>query len=989
MLFSSYKLLRKITAVFGVLAILSPSLVPLQAGLFSAPKVPMPNANDFASDVEKRYDVNTESVKDQSQNMNVNGNKITAPQASIFFTPSDPEEGQKISARALPVYFATEAKDMYYTWYLQRAKCTRDNSPSQDKRKACDWNNDSKVNAEDWKIEAARVMAAGGFDANFASYGADTDNDGYKATFGGNSRVGMPNHCYFNDSRTGENYEILSQVSSTTFSGCTGEGRQAVCMEGIADIGPGEVTADATGGSGGSGGDPGSGGGGGTGGDSNVTGDTFEVTGTNDTVTGYPYCSTSGTIACVNGVPCCVADALTATACTQNITGTACTVDREDEGEDGSTGNCKHLFPRATGYFQSNGTFVTTGPHIAGDGDYGAAEERAWQTDPTDASTADDGDKDEANVVGLGQESFSWNFSRGDKVGVVVEGVSMITTKYDDSSSMIMWGFSKNKCNYRDHGGKIGSYQKKIKGYNVTIPTIAFDLNNCLEDNLVDPLEGGQATGLEVTLNATPNDPVNDSSGGNIGDVLSVSAVVNNSAQEVRSTYFDWKVYISKDGTANPTAAGGWENVNSYLIDKKILAQTKGNGLDSISLALNIPDADVGKYLQGGVGYLKFQVDAAENFSASGVNRRGKTDIVVKFISTSERIAAYIVIPEGAPTKLKLDEKKEICSGVVSPAEKDSGRILRTKLDAKLCRVIKNEIIGLKVIYPNDATAFTNFNWTINGLPLVCNASVSPSCSNEAQGGINFFPIIGNVGDVFTITVSATRNQDTIGTFSGEARPTLGEKTITLSRAFKIVDPGVSIVSADTDQAWPKVLGKYVDANGKQYTDYSTMSLQAFAGSTVKLRAEFTPDFLGSYAPPQIERSWAVDNEPVGDGTSNEISFATLKEPGDAYNVTLSSVYRPSALIRKALQDIWKISTLDSTEVYFKTETQLEHPEQVDLGKAGQNKYLALLSSYIPAPLLFSIRIFLSVGLIIFVTGFIFALIPSAPARPATFVRRR
>lgn len=960
---------------------LFPSFIPLQAGLFSTPKVPIPNGNDFASDMERRYHINTENIQDQGETLNVSENKKGTPQVSLFFTPSDPIDGQKITARAFPIYFSSESSDMYFTWYLQRKDCVENNSPSAAIRASCDRNGDNRINVEDWKIEAARIIATNGYDANYTNYATDTDNDGYEARFGGNSRVDVANHCYYHDNSKGENYELVGDAGSTSF-GCAA-GLQPVCMEANVSVDPGEFSASASGGtgtggsaSGGDGGGSGTGGGGGSasggtglGGASVIGGDTFDVTGDGDTVTGFPYCS-GGRVACITGTPCCVSNPSTANNCTVNITGGACSA--ETSGDSGPV--CKHLFPKPAGF-------------TSGDGNFGKDEERFWRTDPADPNTSDNGNKDEANVVGLGQEGFTWNYAQGDKVGVAVEGTSMIPTKHDDSSNMIMWAFSKNTCDYRKYGADTGNYQKSVRGYNVTIPTIDLSLNDCLEDNLVDPLQGGQGTGLEVELNATPTDPINDSTGGNTGDVITVTTSINNSSQELRSTFFDWKVYVSKDGTSSP--ASGWDNINAYLISKKMLTQTKGNGLDSLSLAMNFPDIDVRKYLSGGVGYLKFQVDVAENFSASGANRRGKSDVIVKFTSTAERIAAYIVNVNGDPARLSLNEQKEICSGTVNPADTEEKKIL-TKLDAKLCRVIKNEIIGLKVIYPNDANAFTNFNWTINGLPLVCNTQVSANCQNEAQGGINFFPIVGNVGDIFTITVSATRSQDVAGLFdTATLRPTVSEKNITLSRAFKIIEPGVSIASADTDQAWPKVLGKYIDTNGKQYTDYSKTTLQAFAGSTVKLKAEFTPDFLASYAPPQVERSWAVDGEAIGDGTSNQISFSTLKQPGDIYNVTLSSAYRPSSLTRKALQDIWKISALDSTEMYFKTETQLEHPEQVDLGKAGQNKYLALLSSYIPAPLFFAVRIFLSVGLIIFVTGFVFALIPNAPTRPASFARRR
>lgn len=943
---STRKILRSFLSGFLVLGVIAPSLAPLHAGLFSTPKIPTPS--DFTSDVERRYHINTENIQDQGETLNVSDNKKGTPQVSLFFTPSDPQEGQKITARSFPIYFSSDSSDMYFTWYLQRAACKKGSAPTSN----CDLNKDGRVSVEDWKIEAARIIASNGYDSNFNSYTSDTDNDGYQARFGGNSRVNVPNYCYYHDNTSGENYEIVEDVGDTTFDGCA-DG-QAVCMEGTVSVDPGEISASASGGS------------------SSAGGDTFEINSENDAVTGYPYCDASGVVGCITGTPCCVSNAVTANNCTVDITGTTCSASSSGS----SNPVCRHLFPKPSGF-------------TSGDGSFGADEEKFWQTDPNDPNTSDNGNKDEANVVGLGQESFTWNYSQGDRVGVVIEGASMTPTKHEDSSNMIMWGFSKNTCDYRKFNANTGAYQKNIRGYNVSIPTIDLNLNDCLEDNLVDPLEGGQATNLDIDLQATPDNPINDGSGSNSGDTVSVAASINNSAQELQSTYFDWKVYLSKDGTSNPSASG-WENITGWLSadSRKLLSQYKGNGLGSISVPLNFKDSNkaedliagkpLGTYTPSGVGYLKFQVNVAENFNTGGANRRGKSDVIVKFTSTSDRIGAYIVDISGEPARLSLSNK-EICSGTVNPADSQEKQIL-TKLDAKLCRVIKNEIIGLKVVSAEGT--LSNFSWTINGLPLVCNTQVSASCPSDTQGAINFFPIIGNVGDVFSITVSATKvGPPPVGAGVADA-VAVGGKAITLSRSFKIVEPGVLIETADENQAWPKVLGRYTDpSTGQTYPDLSKTTLQAFAGSTVKLKAAFTPDFLGSFIPPQVERSWAVDSESVGDGSSNEISFATLKEPGEIYNVTLTSVYRPSTLTRKALLDIWNISSLDTTEIYFKTETQIEHPEQVDLGQAGTNKYLALLSSYLPAPLLFSIRVFLSVGLIIFVTGFLFALIPNAPAR--------
>lgn len=939
--FLKKSVLNRLVSFLLLVGLFVPSLLPVQAGLFSGPSVKVPSSSDFATDMERRYHVNTESVQDQGETMNVAGGKGMTPEVSIFFSPNDPKEGEKITAKAFPIYFMNESSEMYFTWYLQRSGCEKNNSPSSTQRTNCDRDGNGRIDVEDWKIDAARIIAGNGFDSTFAVYSSDTDSDGYSARFGGDNRVNTPNHCYYHDNSTGENYELVDDVGSTTYNSClTG---QVVCMVGNSSVGTGTY-------------------------DPITGGDTFAVTGTDDTVSGYPYCSSAGTIACVTGTPCCVSDATTATSCTTNITATTCSA----ESSGSSNPVCKHLFPRVS---------------TSGDGSFGASEEQFWGTDPSDPNTSNNGNKDEANIVGLGQDSFTWNYVKGDKVGVVVEGTSMLTTKHADSSNMIMWAFSKNNCKL---DGDTGSYQKNIKGYNVVIPTTDMDLNDCLEDNLVDPVQGGQATNLEVNLSATPDDPINDSTDGNNGDAIRVNATVNNSSQGDNRTYYDWKVDISRNGTPNP-APGDWININSALNnlpgDRKLLSPVKGTGINTLRLALNLRSNDplgtgqFGSYLVGGVGYLRFRVDVAENFSTSGASRRGRSDIIVKFNSSSDRISAHTVSSSGNPAKLALNTNQEICSGVPLLSGTETATELATKkslarLDTKLCRVVKNEIIGLKVVAAG--SSIESFYWTINGLPLVCNSRVSPGCVDDKQNGINFFPVVGNTGDVFTVTVTGTRIGSPLG--AGSTAVSVGQ-TITLSRAFKIVEPEVAIVSADQNQAWPKVLGKFTDADGIVYPDYSKTTLQAFSGSQVKFEARFTPDFLGSRLPPEVERSWTVDGEVVGDGSSGVIAFSALKEPGSIYNIGLSTVYRPNALIRKAMQDIWQISNLDSTEVYFSTNSQLEHPEELTIAKTGVNKYLALASSYLPAPLLFAIRIFLTAGLILFVTGFLFALIPNTPAR--------
>ncbi len=926
----------QLISVLMSLQIFFTSALPAEA-LFSRPRVP--SASQSASELEARYHINTGAVQEQGESLNVADNKKVTPEVSLFFSPSDPKEGERVTARSFPTYFANDTSKLYFTWFLQRADCR----PGSAVTPQCDLDGNGLINHNDWKIMAHRILASNDLDLANVGYGADTDADGYTARFGGDNRVNVPNHCYFHDNTTGENYE-LSSGSGTTSWACN-PGLQPVCMVGSIDVSSGTLDLSAGGGTSDASGS------GSTGGTATASGSVVEFIDGDAYVSGLPYCQASGVPACATGVPCCVSNPATARECTQTLDTCSLPV--------GSRPNpiCRHLFPVAPG-------------HVAGDGLYSASEEQFWQTDPNDPDTADNGNKDEANITGLGRDTFTWNYISGDRIGVVVEGTSMIPTKHQDSSNGIMWAFSKNRC---QPSGPTGSYTTNIKGYAVVIPTIDMDLNDCLEDNLVDPTEGGQATNLELSVTASPDDPLNDVTVRADGDVLDVVATVNNAIQGIQGIYYDWRVELSSDGTANP--AGGWTNItaalNSLPSGRKLLSQVRGNGVNKVQLSLNMLNTDVfngrafSTYLSNNIGYLRFRVDAAENFNASGASRRGRSNVIVKFNASQERIFAHTVTVSGDPARVSLNAANEICSGIVNPTDPLEQQAL-TRLDSKLCRVIRNEIIGLEV--PNDD--LTNFNWTINGQPLVCNSKVSAtSCFDDRQGNINFFPVIGNVGDTFNIVVTANRINIASST----------EKIVTLARTFKIVQPEVSIVSNDTVNVWPKVLGQYVDTAGMAYTEFSKDTLETYAGNTVPVRAIFTPDFLALNTPPQVERSWSVDGVIVGDGTTNTIAFPANKIGKSVYNVTLSAVYRPSTLIRQAMEDIWGLSALDTTEIYFSKNTQIEQPDITGITYTGAKKYYALLASYLPGSVLFALKVLFSVFLILFAAGIVFAVIPNVP----------
>jgi hypothetical protein len=120
-----------------------------------------------------------------------------------------------------------------------------------------------------------------------------------------------------------------------------------------------------------------------------------------------------------------------------------------NSGNEYRLNDCNHLFPDAVGkYIDTNGSYQSITQHT-GDKSFGLDEEKFWHTDPHNSDTAGTSNGDEANVSGLGVKQLSWTYSADDKVGVVVEGISLEPTQVKpyDSSYKIMWAFVKNSCN--------------------------------------------------------------------------------------------------------------------------------------------------------------------------------------------------------------------------------------------------------------------------------------------------------------------------------------------------------------------------------------------------------------------------------------------------------------------------------------------------------------------------------------------------------------
>lgn len=892
--------------------------------------ISIPSASSIASDLEKRYHLNTQSLQNYGENSNVADNKKVAPQVLLTFSPTDPNIGEQITATATPLYFQNASEDLYYTWYLKHPECKEAHSGDSGYLKKCDLNDDDRVNIKDWKIEAMRLIATNGFDwnralgqdspncagANQPEYcsqpnayqNATDDKDSYKALFGGNDRQKMPEHCYLHDFESGINYELADNLSGTGVT-CTDPVKQPYCVQ---------TTQQ-------------------------VAGDMASTTQQCEKTTGTLACTSSSAsnVSCSDGTtPMCVdpsvisGDTVSSTLACSSLPSSDPTKFDTAFGCNNSSFSsnpdlvCKHLFPNAPG-------------ETTGDNSFGRGEEKFWHTNPADPDTANNGNRDEANVVGLGQEKFTWNYEPGDKVGVAVEGASVNSTKYDDSSMMVMWALPKNKCNI----GSTGTYNTQIKGYNVSIPVTDKDINDCLPDNLVDPKEGGQSSKLDIALSYTPDNPINDASGAGEGDELTLHAALSGSNDHTYLKYA-WEIYTADD--MNP-ADWGAPVLKSALPG---VSQTSGLGLDTLKFKLN--------FFNPVPKFLKAKVNVSENISA-GVSNTGFAEVIIPLNSAANKIHVFPAVV--SPAQVLALGQPERCA---------------TGLDKALCPVVQNEVVGVQL--DNPGRTFTNFVWTVNGEILKPinypsgGACLSGEClpANGAGTNIAFFNVLQEKGTRYNISVTADN---------------VDGKKITVTKAFEVNDPAIKIVSSNVSAVQPVLLGNYVDLNNVSWPDYSDSDLETTPGSVITLMPILNNPFVQNFV-------WYIDGVPMTadnlplfgatvDAANGTLTFPANKQLGDNYAVSIQALYAQDTNTKKFLN---QTAGVQLDEFYESTIGDSVNIQLVNAlsgtptAKAGGNQQLlASLFTGLPAYLNFLFRIVLTTLLILAVSWVVMAISPRVP----------
>jgi hypothetical protein len=643
-----------------------------------------------------------------------------------------------------------------------------------------------------------------------------------------------------------------------------------------------------------------------------------------------------------------------------------------------------------------------------GDSGFGLEDEMFWGTDPRNPSTAGNGKSDEANVAGLGAETFTWTYQAGDEVGVAVEGTSNVGTKFPDSSRMIMWAFSKGfnaVTNSKDETDV--ACQPKYSGFYpfqdwvnarrvpffgalpdmLEMPTGFMDFDRCIEKSAVPVIPGGENEGaqpktIEVELSVSPENPLNDENGGGQGDVVDVQTAVTGAMGTDSDLNYSWKITRFRPGAANDEGLSPTPTESDWANDGVVICGSgaagscplqsatggklnlEGFGNDELAFGLNISsssDLYGALFNSNGDSYLKISLEVRENANGPRVanSRVGWGEAVIKVTSNRNRITVFRPAITG-DDKLSSTGSLSICS---SASERS------------VCPVLKNDIVGLSIPATTSAQAdttgselFTQFQWAVDGRALSgCDSDMSLQCEDGKSTNTTFVPVLGEAGETFAVSVKASN-------VSGQDGTQQTGKKLELTQQFRIVEPSINIIPADAALAWPKLIGSVVDptmeedASGKYTNDYSKSILETSAGNNPSFRLDYTPRDLGTLG---LIETWQID------GILSATHGFTAGPVGTVHDVSASVSYSQPTEVNRMLGKYFGVANSQMVKQTMSDSIQVEVNQTANTAALKKTtRFLANIFSKIPQQVLFFIRLVLSVATMLLLAGMMMALFP-------------
>ncbi|OGI25607.1 MAG: hypothetical protein A3J76_06035 [Candidatus Moranbacteria bacterium RBG_13_45_13] len=458
----------------------------------------------------------------------------------------------------------------------------------------------------------------------------------------------------------------------------------------------------------------------------------------------------------------------------------------DDSGTDIVT-DCTHKWKDAT----QDGIHYTSGS-----GKFPTGEEEYWKTDPFDPDTDGDGTIDEGDVIGLNQQDFTWNYRAGDRVGVVVEGTSMIPVDESSAYFKIMWGYP-DVCDSTKTGlmDGDGCEDSDDHGYGFLATR--------------SPNEQGDDK-LKVSLTYSPDNPLADPSDENSDNFLSDGTITNADQISVVSSldntdYTPSDLYYTWQIQKGDPQENDWDEITDLPENFNLASPSAGMGIAQFDFS---PKKDA---LSGSGDITYFKITLTISKAADLKAGRGRASVIVPVNKKGIKISLYKVDIENG----KAAVGNEVCN---------------EGLYAALCPAVKGQMLAAKVSGSHYKSSDSQFAWKVNGNPFYPPASAS-QLFNGWNNTTIFFPITKEEQEFEEISV--------IATFKDELQPATGSRLVT------VVRPAVFIKSADTSVSWPKV---YTAEDPYRKTTYqnieSSDAFEALTGSKASYNLDFVPYYL-------------------------------------------------------------------------------------------------------------------------------------------------
>jgi hypothetical protein len=870
------------------------------------------NINDIFECAERRYGYDENFLRRSKQ-------KEYVPELDVFFDKTDPKEGEKVTATAVPRNFKTPNEEMYYTWYVIHT----------------DTEGNPTNSLEEGKKEAMGRVARGSFNpilfgVDYGAYaeGEDIDEDGFVAPIGGINGVGAK------DLRNGgsvaennlpddlDNDEIDNDDDNcpTTFN----EDQIDSDDDGVGDVCDPNMEED----------------------------DDKDDDGVPNNDDNCPYDENADQFdADGDGI---------GEACDSNNVNRGCSIgDYEQPNDKGVisteciTRCYRHNFGvkadmqevEASGdpdsgldqVVRCEHDFATCESGVVGDGKLTTEEEECWQLDPNNADTDGDGVPDEQDLAGLNQQQFTWNYREGDRVGVLVEGTSMVPTNENNLNSYykIMWAApsvcSNEDMNYLNRDG---------------CDTGRDDGFNYLKALPVDEFNEGN---IDASVSFVPLNPQVDPIDSNSSDEITLNASIKNDSADSRYIYYDWDIYRCSTSDTENCVTTEVFNVNdpeanldknlwltkNCLVGKDqsmdecgiiIESSIKGMGVNSITIK---PKIDVMRYSKE---YFKVILRTSREKVDDAFKRYSVTDAVVPVTQNDVELKLFSVNQQEDGSF----ELQEICN---------------QGLYRRICPVYPYQMIAAQA--GARYTDIKTYNWQLNDKPMP-DVMQCPFDGCEL-GNMAYFPVTGEKLSMNSISVTAQRQN--------------GENLLA-QRMLSVNNPLAVVSSDDAETAWPSSSIDGTIANN---------SFETYPNNIVKFRADIVPDYLLDH--PDTIVQWLLNGQEVTSEfvsknsaleivtDNSQLSFKAMGNAGMSYRVGVKITRDFTDSELATLRKTWGIMDGNSLVNEKIVSLKLIFPEEFydeeeENETASLRLFLASTAKNAPETLLFTMRLFISITLI-------------------------